>query len=86
MIEYIEIGKYITAFDETPDNRKTKIYRLCNSKNELIHLGIIKWYGAWRQYCFFSEDNIVFNKECLNDISKFLDQLNESKGRSENNE
>jgi len=76
MIEYIEIGKYITAFDETPDNRKTKIYFLCNSRNELIHLGKIKWHGAWRQYCFFPEEDTLFNSDCLNDITDFLNKLN----------
>lgn len=75
-ISYIDLGKYIRVFDDTPEGKKTKIYHLCSQKNELTHLGQIKWYGPWRQYCFFPEDETVFNKTCLKDIMCFLEKLN----------
>lgn len=78
-ISYLDLGKYIRAFDDTPEGRKTKIYTLVNQKNELIHLGIIKWHAAWRQYCFFPEDETVFNKTCLKDIMCFLEDLNKKR-------
>lgn len=38
-------------------------------------LGEIKWYGAWRQYCYFANVSAVYSKGCLDDISDFLNQL-----------
>ncbi len=38
-------------------------------------LGVIKWYGAWRQYAFFPEANTLYSAGCLQDIQdhiKFL--------------
>lgn len=76
MICFIDIGDYIRAFDITPDNRKTKIYELCNSKNELIKLGKIKYNNRWRKYCFYPIDETVFDDKCLTDIVNFIDKLN----------
>jgi hypothetical protein len=55
--------------------RKTKTFDCINNKSGAI-LGNIKWYSNWRQYCFFSSDNTIFNSSCLEDISYFLKQLN----------
>jgi hypothetical protein len=38
-------------------------------------LGRISWYGPWRQYTFSPAFKTVWNKDCLNDISTFLQQL-----------
>jgi hypothetical protein len=35
-------------------------------------LGIIKWFGRWRQYCFFPEPQTVFSEGCLQEISEYL--------------
>lgn len=78
-IEYIEIGKYITAFIEKPKNRKTPIYELCNAKNELIHLGEIKYNSSWRKYCFYPTDDTVFDDKCLKDIIDFMNSLNDKR-------
>ena len=53
---------------------KTEVWRVI-SKSQGSILATIKWYGAWRQYCFFPE-NALFNSTCLGDIKKFLDGLN----------
>ncbi len=39
-------------------------------------LGEVKWYGSWRQYCFFPESDTVWNATCLKDIQAFLDEQN----------
>lgn len=41
------------------------------------YLGMIKWYPPWRQYCFFSCENTVFNSECLDDINAFVQDANQ---------
>jgi len=46
------------------------------SKSEGSVLATIKWYGPWRQYCFYPKSNtVVFNTSCLRDICTFIDKL-----------
>jgi hypothetical protein len=63
---------------------KTEIWHVI-SKSQGQVLAVIKWYGAWRQYCFFPASNALFNSTCLDDIKSFLDRLN-AKHRAKNNE
>ena len=50
---------------------KTKVIGVV-SKLHGIRLGVIKWFGRWRQYSFFPETETVFNAECLNDIQSYI--------------
>ena len=67
MIDYI-------TFNEIASKKKTRVFTVTNIKNG-YYLGVIKWYGAWRQYCFFMEDNTVFSKGCLQEIINFIEKL-----------
>ena len=60
--------------------KKTKTFN-CRNSNTYDLLGEVKWFGRWRQYCFFPNHETIFNSICLNDISNFLQQLN--KGHKE---
>ena len=60
---------------------KTGVYRVFNKKSG-ITLGIIKWYPAWRQYCFFPLGNTIFSKGCLDDIIKITIEI--TKGYKKN--
>ena len=40
-------------------------------------LGEIKWYGAWRQYCFFPARDTVFSAGCMTDLAAFLEGATE---------
>jgi hypothetical protein len=53
---------------------KTNVWQVLN-KNDKALLATIKWYPRWRQYCIFSEPNIVFSLGCWDDIEKFLKQV-----------
>jgi hypothetical protein len=57
---------------------KTAVYGVF-SKHHGDRLGIIKWFGPWRQYCFFSMDVSVFSSGCFQDLEKFLVALNKAK-------
>ena len=36
-------------------------------------LGTVKWYGPWRKYCFFQNDqDCVFDPACLREIADFM--------------
>ena len=66
--EYIEI-----IFREKP--KKTKIYEVM-SKGGAGALGLIKWFGPWRQYCFFPYQGSIWNKDCLKFVEEFLIEEN----------
>ena len=35
----------------------------------------MRWYGAWRQYCFFPYPETVFSAGCLKDVQEFIEAL-----------
>jgi hypothetical protein len=74
-----KLGKYmIGRLIET--RPKTAVYGVF-SKHDATKLGVIKWFGPWRQYCFFSMDVAVFSSGCFQDLVKFLDSLNQARKR-----
>lgn len=36
-------------------------------------IGIVKWYGPWRKYCFFPTPETVYEWVCLRDIARFCE-------------
>lgn len=56
-----------------PEARKTGVWNV-GSRNGGDLLGIIKWFGRWRQYTFWPERGTTFNKGCLEDINEFMDK------------
>ncbi len=61
-------------FTKTRVLLRTSIWS-CRNNNSNAELGIIKWYSAWRQYCFFPSSDTVFSEGCLVDIRRFITQL-----------
>lgn len=47
-----------------------------------VPLGVVKWFGRWRQYAFFPEPTCVFEPTCLRDIANFI-QTEMQKRRAE---
>lgn len=73
----IQLGEHMVArlLEARP---KTAVFGVF-SKHYGDKLGVIKWFGPWRQYCFFCMDVSVFSSGCLRDLDKFLSSLNTSK-------
>jgi hypothetical protein len=77
-------GKSYVRFVELPPFgiRKTSIYNVVSESSGDI-LGTIKWYGPWRQYCFWprqdSEDNYTWSSGCLTEIVSFLKKIMEAR-------
>jgi hypothetical protein len=65
--------KYI-YFVKLTERPKTSVYACMNSRSGTA-IGLVRWYGPWRQYCFFPEPNCVFNVGCMDDIKDFIGQL-----------
>ena len=61
-------------FQLVKDSGKTKTYAVF-AKEGNAALGTVKWYSSWRKYAFFPEGGSLFEKDCLNDIASFLDEL-----------
>lgn len=55
-------------------NPKTAVWSCRNNRSD-GQLGVIGWYGPWRQYCFFPNISTVFNVGCMEDINHFIGQL-----------
>jgi hypothetical protein len=70
----IQLGKYMIArlLETKP---KTAVYGIF-SKHHGDRLGTVKWFGPWRQYCFFCTDVSVFSSTCFQALQKFIDGLN----------
>jgi hypothetical protein len=68
--------QYIHFVRHANPGRKTDLWA-CHNNKSLDCLGVIRWYGPWRQYCFSPEkyDDLVFSRGCLNDIGAFIKQL-----------
>ena len=73
-------------FREVPYKGKTKRFNII-SKSSADILGRISWYSPWRQYCFTTFSDTVWNKDCLTTVETFIKQLmNERKILSEGKE
>ena len=73
--ELIFKGQYVSIeFDGTSESGKTNIFTVFNSETQDA-LGRVKWYGPWRQYSFFPNENIVLEKKCMRDIATFCENI-----------
>lgn len=57
------------------ESRKTPIYNLY-IKDSNFQLGCIKWYGAWRKFCFYPNVETVWDNKCLTIVIELLDKYN----------
>lgn len=64
--------KYLN-FTQIGNTDKTKIIGVGN--NSGVKLGMIKWVGSWRKYCFMPFENLQFDTTCLSDIVEFINEL-----------
>lgn len=70
--QFIRFAKF------APDPKKKTDTWACIKRYPDTHLGVVKWYGPWRQYCFFvgaSPHEFIFSVGCLRDISEFIKSL-----------
>jgi len=63
-LAFIEVG--------VSQSGKTKIWDMIN-KNHGDNMGLVHWYGRWRQYTY-NIDDLEFSASCLRDIADFLDE------------
>lgn len=74
MIIFDTSSKWIN-FSLYENTGKTSKYHVLTKDHHPIKLGEVKWFGRWRQYAFFPEPETVFEKQCMEDITNFLEIL-----------
>ncbi len=59
--------------------RKTWLYSMRKDSSTGFSelLGLIKWKGSWRQYCFYPENNTFWSAKCNQGITDFLMEINQ---------
>lgn len=67
--------KWLTIVVKPQDpKKKTCEWTVCGV-NYGPELGVIKWWAAWRKYCFFPAPDALFEQDCLRDIAKTVEEL-----------
>ncbi len=51
--------------------RKTVDFQIVNMRSGAL-IGMVRWYGPWRQYVLFPEPMTVWSKGCLADIQDVI--------------
>ena len=72
-MEILKETKYL-QFIVKEHKPKTKVIAVVN-KTHAEEIGVIRWYSAWRQYCFMPHPNTIWNKGCLNDVNEMIIEL-----------
>jgi len=67
-------GTHHLEFVLRPRKGKTVILNVVNV-HSMVAVGEIKWWGAWRKYCFFPQAGTVFDTNCMNDINEQIERL-----------
>ncbi len=67
--KYIHFSAY-----EQKKRQKTRRYACFNTKRRIL-LGQVVWSTGWRQYVIYFADDVVFSKDCLEDVNHFIQQL-----------
>lgn len=74
--EYI----HFVLVDEKPKIYRTTVWSCQNNKSG-EELGVVKWYGPWRQYCYFPAQPSVYSAGCMDDIANFIRMLMDERGK-----
>ena len=74
--------KYI-HFIKVAEKPKTSVWS-CRNNSSGDELGEVKWYPAWRQYCYFPTVQAVYSDGCLKDISSFIQSMNKPSSPTNN--
>lgn len=72
--------KSYLVFDEEPYKGKTRFFLVQAAKTGDA-LGVIRWFGRWRQYTFRPAAETVFSRGCLEDINAKITELMQERRR-----
>ena len=70
-------NEYLVFDEQWPDGRKTAVVEVAARSGDL--LGVISWFGRWRQYAFHPRPATTFNQGCLTTINDYMAALMEDR-------
>lgn len=70
-------SKYL-EFPVMQTGAKTNKYYVM-TKGSRQAIGVIKWFAAWRKYCFYPVNGTLFDPGCLTDIAAFIQERMEER-------
>ena len=65
------MSEWLEFIETTTLGKKTKMWLVQGKGQGAPLLGVVKWFGRWRQYCFFPGNDTIFNPGCMDDIATF---------------
>lgn len=65
-------------FNEIKDTGKTKVWEVQNN-HQHVEIGVIKWNGGWRKYCYYPYVDTMYDTKCLNRIIEFIEEKMEER-------
>lgn len=73
------VSEYLRFIDGPSATGRTRIVSV-RSRSSGDGLGQIRWFGRWRQYCFYPAPETIFNHGCLEDINAHIKKLMTARG------
>lgn len=70
-----DISEYLRFEPRDHDPTKRTVVVDVLSKSSGAPLGVVQWYGPWRQYCFYPANGTLFNGRCLADVFDLLGRM-----------
>jgi len=69
------MATYLNFHDCGIESGKKTHTWIVQPKDGSAKVGTIKWYGAWRKYCFFTSGYAadVFEEICLRELAAFIE-------------
>lgn len=68
-------GEYFYVRKKDISGKKTPVYEIYDRNS--VCIAVIKWYGAWRKFCLFTEGTgVVWDNKCLIEVVQLLDKYN----------
>ena len=52
---------------------KTSTWEVIAVRNGAL-LGVVRWFGRWRQYAFFPEPGTIYSAGCMADVEAFISE------------
>lgn len=66
--------KHYIRFEMLEKKPKTEVYGIFSLSDNSL-LGKVYWYAPWRQYILDPWRDTIWNRNCLGEVRKFIDEL-----------
>lgn len=65
------MSEYIYFEEIDNPGRKTQMWKVMSTSQQ-AQLGIVRWWGPWRQYTFIPDPFSIWNVDCLREVVRFI--------------